>query len=153
MSVFFSSGDLDFSVEKEDIIKKWISEIITLHGKQLGKISYLFCSDQMVYDMNLRYLNHDTFTDIITFDYVEGNLVSGDIIISIDRVGENAVIYGISFEQELHRVIIHGILHLLGFKDKSPDDAKQMREKENESLQILDSMNEKILVSRETKQI
>ncbi len=140
MSVFFSNADIDFSFDKKETIKKWIAEIISRHGKKLGKISYLFCSDEMIYDYNVRFLNHDTYTDIITFDYVEGNLVSGDIMISVDRVGENANSFSASFESELHRVIIHGVLHLLGFKDKSPDDAAMMRQKENESLQILDSL-------------
>lgn len=141
MSVNFSNGDIDFALDNEKMIKDWISEIISRHDKKLGKVNYLFCSDQMVYDMNVRFLNHDTLTDIITFDYVAGNLVSGDIVISVDRVGENATLFGSSFSRELHRVIIHGILHLLGFKDKSPEDAATMRAKENESLQILDSMN------------
>jgi rRNA maturation RNase YbeY len=140
MSVFFSNADIDFSFDKKETIKKWIAEIISRHGKKLGKISYLFCSDEMIYDYNVRFLNHDSYTDIITFDFVEGNLVSGDIIISVDRVGENANSFSASFESELHRVIIHGVLHLLGFKDKSPDDAAMMRQKENESLQILDSL-------------
>ena len=140
MSVFFSNADIDFSFDKKETIKKWIAEIISRHGKKLGKITYLFCSDEMIYDYNVRFLNHDTYTDIITFDYVEGNLISGDIIISVDRVGENAKSFSYSFESELHRVIIHGVLHLLGFKDKSPDDAAMMRQKENESLQILDSL-------------
>ena len=142
MAVYFSNGDIDFSLGNEELIKDWISAIIFRHNKKLGKINYLFCSDQMVYDMNLRFLNHDTLTDIITFDYVNGNLISGDITISIDRVGENATLFDTSFEHELHRVIIHGVLHLLGFKDKTPDDAAIMRAKENESLQILDSMTE-----------
>lgn len=141
MSVNFSNGDIDFALDNEKMIKDWISEIISRHDKKLGKVNYLFCSDQMVYDMNVRFLNHDTLTDIITFDYVAGNLVSGDIVISVDRVGENATLFGSFFSHELHRVIIHGILHLLGFKDKSPEDAATMRAKENESLQILDSMN------------
>ena len=140
MSVFFSNADIDFSFDKKETIKKWIAEIISRHGKKLGKISYLFCSDEMIYDYNVRFLNHDSYTDIITFDFVEGNLVSGDIIISVDRVGENANSFSASFESELHRVIIHGVLHLLGFKDKSPEDAAMMRQKENESLQILDSL-------------
>lgn len=143
MSVFFSNGDIDFSVGDEELVKKWIAEIVTRHQKKLGKINYLFCSDQMVYDMNVRFLNHDTYTDIITFDYVVGNQVSGDIIISVDRVGENAKTLSTSFDDELHRVIIHGVLHLLGFKDKTPEEAAMMRNKENESLQILDSMSKK----------
>lgn len=142
MAVYFSNGDIEFSLGNEELIKDWISAIIFRHNKKLGKINYLFCSDQMVYDMNLRFLNHDTLTDIITFDYVNGNLISGDITISIDRVGENATLFDTSFEHELHRVIIHGVLHLLGFKDKTPDAAAIMRAKENESLQILDSMTE-----------
>lgn len=142
MAVYFSNGDIEFTLGNQELIKDWISAIIFRHNKKVGKINYLFCSDQMVYDMNLRFLNHDTLTDIITFDYVNGNLISGDITISIDRVGENATLFDTSFEHELHRVIIHGVLHLLGFKDKTPDDAAIMRAKENESLQILDSMTE-----------
>lgn len=142
MAVYFSNGDIEFTLGNQELIKDWISAIIFRHNKKVGKINYLFCSDKMVYDMNLRFLNHDTLTDIITFDYVNGNLISGDITISIDRVGENATLFDTSFEHELHRVIIHGVLHLLGFKDKTPDDAAIMRAKENESLQILDSMTE-----------
>lgn len=140
MSVYFSNGDIDFIVEDEILIKKWIADIIARHNKVLGKINYLFCSDQMVYEMNVKYLCHDNYTDIITFDSVVGNLISGDIIISVDRVGENAKTLSSSFDNEFHRVVIHGVLHLLGFKDKSPDEAALMRAKENESLQILDSL-------------
>jgi rRNA maturation RNase YbeY len=94
-----------------------------------------------VYDANVRFLNHDTYTDIITFDYVEGNLVSGDILISVDRVMDNARMLSVSFERELHRVVIHGVLHLLGFKDKSDADAAVMRQKEEESLSLLDAIS------------
>lgn len=140
MSVFFSNSDIYFDLQNQTLIKKWISEVIKTYGKKLGKINYLFCSDEYVYDANVRFLNHDTYTDIITFDYVEGNLVSGDIMISVDRVGENAKNLNVPFEQELHRVIIHGVLHLLGFKDKSESDAAIMRGKENESLKLLESL-------------
>ena len=140
MSVFFSNSDIYFDLQSQTLIKKWISEVIKTYGKKLGKINYLFCSDEYVYDANVRFLNHDTYTDIITFDYVEGNLVSGDIMISVDRVGENAKNLNVPFEQELHRVIIHGVLHLLGFKDKSESDAAIMREKENDSLKLLESL-------------
>lgn len=150
MAVFFSNGDVDFSVENEVLLKSWIAEVISRHKKKLGKVNYLFCSDEMVYDYNIRFLNHDTLTDVITFDNVVGNLVSGDIIISVDRVGENAKLFSISFEEELHRVIIHGILHLLGFKDKSESDSIIMREKEKEALQILDSLSLWLQVPRET---
>ena len=113
---------------------------IKKHNKFLGTISYQFCSDEHIFDVNVSYLNHDTYTDIITFDYVEGNLISGDILISIDRVGENAKKFGVDFEQEFHRVLIHGVLHLLGFKDKSDEESAIMRQKENEALQILATM-------------
>ena len=141
MAVFFSNGDIDFELKNEGLIKKWISEIVLFYGKRLGRINYLFCSDEYIYDANVKYLNHDTYTDIITFDSVEGNLISGDILISVERVGENAKTLSLSFEEELHRVIIHGVLHLLGFKDKSDADAQLMRQKENESLSVLAKMD------------
>lgn len=137
MAVYFSNADINFELQNDRLIKKWISEVISAYGKQLGRINYLFCSDEYVYDANVRFLNHNTYTDIITFDYVEGNLISGDIMISIDRVGENAKTLSVPFSQELCRVIIHGVLHLLGFKDKSDADAATMRQKENESLALL----------------
>ena len=138
MAITFSSGDIDFELNDEPLLKKWVSEVVRSYGKSLGRINYLFCSDEYVYDANVRFLNHDTYTDIITFDCVEGNLVSGDIMISVDRVRDNADILSVPFERELHRVVIHGVLHLLGFKDKSDADAAIMRQKEDESLQLLD---------------
>ena len=140
MSLHFYSADIDFSLDNPDLVTKWIQTVIRNHERMTGKITYLFCSDDYILDVNKRFLDHDTYTDIITFDNVEGNLVSGDILISIDRVGENARQFGVSFSQELHRVLVHGVLHLLGFKDKSEEDSKMMRAKENESLQILSSL-------------
>ena len=141
MAVTFSNADIDFELKKPDHIKKWIFEVVKSYGKHLGRINYLFCSDEYVYDANVRFLNHYTYTDIITFDFVEGNLISGDIMISVDRVGDNAQKMSLPFEQDLHRVIIHGVLHLLGFKDKSDADAAEMRQKENESLNLWDKIN------------
>ena len=141
MSIFFSNADVDFTLPDVDRIKKWISVIVKNHGKSVGKINYLFCSDEYIYDANVRFLNHDTYTDIITFDYVEGVLLSGDILISVDRVGDNASKFSTSFERELRRVIIHGVLHLIGFEDKSEKDASVMRQKEEESLMIYDSLS------------
>lgn len=138
--IYFSVADIEFDPDDTPKLKKWISEVINVYGKTTGRISYLFCSDQMIHEWNLRYLNHDTYTDIITFDNVNGGLISGDIIISIDRVGENAKKFGVDFEQEFHRVLIHGVLHLLGFKDKSDEESAIMRQKENDALQILASM-------------
>ncbi len=141
MAVFFSNADIDFELKSADLIKKWIFVVVKSYGKQVGRINYLFCSDEYVYEANVRYLNHDTYTDIITFDYVEGNLISGDIMISVDRVEENAKILDTSFESEMHLVIIHGVLHLLGFKDKSDVDAAIMRKKEEESLAVLNTVS------------
>lgn len=141
MSIFFSNADVDFTLPDVDRINNWISVIVKNHGKSVGKINYLFCSDEYIYDANVRFLNHDTYTDIITFDYVEGVLLSGDILISVDRVGDNASKFSTSFERELRRVIIHGVLHLIGFKDKSEKDASVMRQKEEESLMIYDSLS------------
>lgn len=141
MAVYFSNSDVDFVLKDADLMKKWISRIVMSYGKNLGRVNYLFCSDEYVYDANVKFLGHDTYTDIITFDFVEGNLISGDIMISVDRVGENARTMAIPFERELHRVIIHGVLHLLGFKDKTDADAAVMRQKEDESLAVLDTLS------------
>ena len=104
-------------------LKKWILECGSTERKAVGNISYLFCDDEYLLGVNQQYLNHDTYTDIITFDYVAADLISGDIMISIDRVGENAEKFGVPFEQELHRVVIHGVLHLLGQGDKTDREA------------------------------
>lgn len=140
MSIHFSAGDIDFSLQNEDTVKKWISDVVISYGSYVGKINYLFCSDSYVHQVNLKFLQHDTYTDIITFDYVEGTRISGDIIISVDRVRENSQSFSVPFQQELHRVIIHGVLHLLGFKDKTDADASVMRLKEDESLALFNSM-------------
>lgn len=121
-------------------VKKWISDTIKSQSKRVGDISYIFCDDAYLIEINRTYLNHDTYTDIITFDYVEDDLVSGDIMISVERVEENAKIFKTTFEQELHRVIIHGIHHLLGQGDKSEAEAAAMRKKEEASLAIWNSM-------------
>ena len=141
MSIRYSNQDIDFSLQEPLRLNKWIGEVIARHGKQLGSINYRFCSDEHILEVNQQFLNHDTYTDIITFDCVRGNLISGDVLISLDRVGENAVSMGTSFEDELHRVLIHGVLHLLGFKDKSDSEAAEMRRKEEESLVLLATMN------------
>ena len=140
MAISFSYQLDSFELENPDKIKKWITRIINDAHCRVGTIGYLFCSDEFLFEANVKYLNHDTLTDIITFDYVESNLISGDIMISVDRVGENARLFDVSFEQELHRVIIHGILHLLGQGDKSDIEAAEMRDKENAALQIWETM-------------
>ena len=130
-SIHFHSEDVDFHIVNEKKTIKWIKGSIKNEAKTVGEISYIFCSDEYLHKMNLEYLNHDTFTDIITFDYTEENIVSGDIFISIDRIKENATKFKTVFENELSRVIIHGVLHLMGYKDKSAQEKEQMRSKED----------------------
>lgn len=140
MSIRFSTQSVDFEPLDTGKVKRWISEVIARRGKTVGNINYLFCDDDYMLEVNQQYLNHDTYTDIITFDYVAGNLISGDIMISVDRVGDNASKYGVTFEQELHRVIIHGVLHLLGQGDKSEIEAAEMRRQEESSLALWEAM-------------
>ncbi|MBV6484496.1 MAG: Endoribonuclease YbeY [Flavobacteriales bacterium] len=131
LSISFHSEDVDFHLENEQQIIDWIKNTIQQEAKSATEISYIFCTDEYLYQMNLAYLNHDTYTDIITFDYTENSVVSGDIFISIDRVKENAIKFKTTFKNELSRVIIHGVLHLLGYKDKTPEQKQVMRSKED----------------------
>ena len=119
--------------------KIWLQQVIRKEGKVPGDIAYIFCNDEYMLERNMSFLNHDTYTDIITFDDCFENLVAGSILISLDRVGENAVKFGKTFEDELLRVIVHGTLHLCGYKDKTDEEAKEMRRKEDESLALLAS--------------
>lgn len=123
--------EIKFKLQKSSDLKNWIKATIQSETKILGNISYIFCDNNYILEINKKYLNHDYFTDIITFDYSENNVISGDIFISIETVKQNANHYKTTFEEELHRVIIHGILHLCGYKDKTPTDKKIMRKKEN----------------------
>ena len=136
MAIYFSTENIDFELEDASRVKKWITAVVDAQGKRVGNLNYLFCDDAYLIGVNQTYINHDTYTDIITFDYVEGNVVSGDILISVERVRENAHLFNTSFEQELHRVIIHGVLHLLGQADKSDEDAAEMRRKEESALDL-----------------
>lgn len=117
--------------------KIWLQQVIRQEGKVPADISYIFCDDDYMLERNIEFLNHDTYTDIITFDQCVGDVVSGSILISVDRVVENANKFGKSFENEFLRVLVHGTLHLCGYKDKSDEEAKLMRQKENEALAIL----------------
>jgi probable rRNA maturation factor len=128
--------ELDYELEHEEDYKTWLSSIIFSHQKSLGDISFIFCNDEYLHRINLEYLKHDTLTDIISFDYSDGSIISGDIFISIERVKENATTYNVSFKTELLRVLSHGILHFLGFKDKTKEDVLQMRSKEEESIAL-----------------
>ena len=140
MAIRFAVQDIDFELLESGKVKKWITEVIQRRQKKVGNISYLFCDDEYLLGVNRQYLNHDTYTDIITFDYVAADLISGDIMISVERVGENAEKFGVSAEQELHRVIIHGVLHLLGQGDKTDAEAAEMRRQEEEALVLWNAM-------------
>jgi len=140
MSVRFASQNIDFELPMPQQVRQWVAEVVRRRGKQVGNISYLFCDDDHILEVNRQFLDHDTYTDIITFDYVAADLISGDILISIDRVGENALSFDVPFEQELHRVLIHGVLHLLGQGDKSPDEAAEMRRQEADALALWEQM-------------
>jgi probable rRNA maturation factor len=121
---------------KYRLISKWLKSIIVQHTMKLGNISYIFCDDIYLLDINTRYLNHNYFTDIVSFDYVEGGKISGDIFISTDRVTENSVKYGVNLEEEYLRVISHGILHLLKYKDQSEKEKKLMRKLESDYMSL-----------------
>ncbi len=115
-------------------ISRWISAVALKHDFQVGELNYLFCSDEYILEINNQYLNHDYFTDIITFDYTLNNVISGDIIISLDTVRSNSIKFNKTFDDELLRVVIHGVLHLCRYKDKSPEEALKMRELEDDAL-------------------
>ena len=135
VSVFYEdTKTLDKTPEFFDL---WFGKICHTEGKLLGDVSVVFCSDTYLLELNKRHLQHDFFTDIITFAYSEGDRVAGDLFVSVDRVYENADAYNVSRETELNRVSVHGILHLLGYKDKTPQEVTVMREKENEALALL----------------
>ncbi|WP_394974425.1 rRNA maturation RNase YbeY [uncultured Croceitalea sp.] len=126
--------ETDFSISNESDYSDWITRIIRSEDSVLGNLNYIFCDDNYLSQINLQYLNHDTLTDIITFDYSEEAIIAGDIFISIDRVKENAQDYNVTLEEELNRVMSHGVLHLLGYEDKTESGKNLMREKENEMM-------------------
>lgn len=134
---FHIEPPLKFRLNDRKRLKNWIKAIITIAGKQIGEVNFIFCTDEYLYNLNAEYLKHHTLTDIITFDNSDNsNIIEGDIFISIDRVLENAAKYNVADTEELHRVMAHGVLHLLGYKDKTPEDQLQMRQKENECLKM-----------------
>jgi probable rRNA maturation factor len=123
-----------FQIEKPEMISLWLHQVIEDEKKELGELNYIFCDDEYLHKMNVEFLDHDTLTDVISFDYTKGIIVSGDIYISTERVDENATEFDVSFADELHRVMVHGLLHYCGYKDKSDDDVVVMRAKENHYL-------------------
>jgi rRNA maturation RNase YbeY len=134
MAILFQNQEVKFNLSNKIKIKSWIKAIVELEKKTLGQINFVFTSDEELLKTNIEFLNHNTYTDIITFDYCEGKLINGDIIISVERVKENAEKFKVDFDSEIKRVIIHGVLHLCGYKDKSAKDADVMKGKENWAL-------------------
>lgn len=128
--------ETDFQLENEKKFSDWVTRIIASEEKKISQIDYIFCGDKYLLTLNLKYLSHDTYTDIITFDYSEGAYLAGDIFISVERVKENASTLAIDFEEELLRVMSHGILHLAGYKDKTQAHINEMRSKEDEKIKM-----------------
>lgn len=126
--------EIDFNLENETEYSSWISKVIISESKNEGEINYIFCDDNYLLELNQEYLDHDTLTDIISFDYSIGNELHGDVFISIERVRENAEEFNVSFEEELKRVMAHGVLHYCGYKDKNEKDEFIMRQKEEEKM-------------------
>jgi probable rRNA maturation factor len=126
----------EFELQNEDQIATWISAVILSENKKEGDINYIFCDDDYLLNLNEQYLDHDTLTDIISFDYSVGNELHGDIFISVERVRENAQDFSVTFEEELKRVLVHGVLHYCGYKDKSEEEEQLMRSKEDEKIKM-----------------
>ncbi|TYA52199.1 rRNA maturation RNase YbeY [Formosa maritima] len=129
-----------FNLDNEKLLRKWLEQVILNEDKKLGEINYVFCDDDYLLKMNVEFLKHDTLTDIISFDYTVGKIIQGDVFISTERVADNAIDFKVPFEEELHRVMVHGILHYCGYKDKTDEDAIIMRSKENHYLQLLSNI-------------
>lgn len=134
--VRYFTEDVKFNYKERRRTSKWLKLVAESEIRRLGDVSVIFCSDPYILDVNIKYLQHDYFTDIITFDYCEGDVLSGDLFISIDSVRENAAFYKTEFEEELSRVIVHGVLHLIGYDDHTEEDKKEMRSKENYYLSL-----------------
>ena len=126
----------DFNLTDESALASWLSAVLISENKSEGEINYIFCDDDYLHKLNVEYLQHDTLTDVISFDYTIGNEVSGDCFISVERVADNAIDFNVSFDEELRRVMVHGVLHYCGYKDKGEDEELLMRAKENEKLML-----------------
>ena len=134
MSIIYDAADISFPKIKRRETTRWIKRVIERFNKKSGNITYIFCSDPEILRINQSYLNHNYYTDIITFDYSEGDILSGDLFISLETVKTNSEKFKTNYEDELHRVMIHGVLHLCGYNDKTPEEKRIMRAKEDEAL-------------------
>lgn len=137
--ITYHTDDVKMPVFPKRKTSVWIKRVAALHGRTVGDIAYIFCSDEKILDVNRTYLQHDYYTDIITFDYSEGDAISGDLFISLDTVRTNAEKFAVAYDSELYRVIIHGVLHLCGIDDKAPGARAVMERYEDEALRLLDA--------------
>ena len=138
--VSYYTQDIDFTFKNKAANNQWLKVVAESEIRRLGQISIIFWSDNYILDINMKYLQHDYFTDIITFDYCKGDKLSGDLFISIDSVRENARLYDVDFQEELYRVIVHGLLHLIGYDDHTKAQIAQMRAKEDYYLSLREAM-------------
>lgn len=138
--VRYFSEEVDFNLKHKALNNGWLKMVAGSEMKKLGNLNIIFCSDNYILDMNIKYLGHDYFTDIITFDYTEGDTISGDLFISVDSVRDNAQHYGTAFTDELDRVMVHGVLHLIGYDDHCEEDVALMRSKENYYMEVKKSL-------------
>lgn len=142
MSIIYQTEDVKEPLLKKRIITKWIKDVAATYQKKVGDVAYIFCSDDKILEVNKEYLQHDYFTDVITFDYSEGDIINGDIFISLDTVKSNSEQFGTNYSDELNRIIIHGVLHLCGINDKASGEREHMTECENKALNLLLTYNE-----------
>lgn len=134
--ITYNAGDIKLPTIKKRETTRWIKKVAATYGRKVGEIGYMFVNDEKILEVNNEYLGHDYYTDVITFDYCEGDILNGDIVISLDTVRTNAEKFGKTYEEELYRVIIHGILHLCGINDKGPGEREIMEENENKALAL-----------------
>lgn len=137
----FFNKDIKFALKDKMLLKRWIKTVVEQNGCKIGDVNVIFCNDPSILDINKQFLGHDYYTDIITFDYSNENILNGELYISVDTVKANAQEYEQEFPDELHRVIIHGFLHLIGFDDHNEDDIIEMRQAENDALALLKSLS------------
>ncbi len=140
MAVSFYTEGVDLPAINKTNIRNWVKQVAEIHNMRVGEIAYIFCDDEKILEVNKQYLQHDYYTDIITFDYTEGNKIAGDLFISLDTVRTNAEQFGQEYATELHRVIIHGILHLCGINDKGPGEREIMEAEENKALGLFETI-------------
>jgi len=129
--------ETSFQIDNESLLEDWVSAVVLAQGFEIGDISYVFCDDDYLHKLNVEFLQHDTLTDIISFDTTLGKVISGDIFISVERVIDNALDYKVPFIEEFHRVLIHGVLHFMGYTDKSDADKKEMRIAEDKAILMI----------------